>query len=208
MKKWRWWLLGTGMVVWVALGMPLPAWLQPAAIRELGVIGPVIYVLLVGVLGGIGMPPLILMLPAAAVWEPLWLLPMNMAGGFLACQTGFWLSRHFFRDQLSPKIPAKLKRYEHRLEQHGLTTVLVMRQIFYLLPPINWMLGISDLSQRTFQIGTLIGMIPWTLFYTLTGHGAMTVIQGAETWQILVGMAVIATGIGAWGMWAFRKEDV
>ena len=194
-------------VLWLATGMKLPSWLEPSSIRELGGIGIALYVLLMAGLGGLGVPPVVFMVPAAAVWGPAWLLPMNLAGGALACQTGFWLSRHFLHDTLSARIPEKVLRYEHRLERHGFSTVLVLRLLFFLFPPINWMLGISDVSERDFRFGTLIGMIPWTLIYTFTGHGLVALFSGGTSWQLILLAAVVMAALVAWLRWAMKETD-
>ncbi len=195
------------VLVWVANGSRIPGWLEPASIRELGAVGMVLYVLLMGVLGGIGLPPVVFMVPAAAVWGAGWLFPMNLAGGFLACQLGFWLSRHYLHDRLSSRIPEKVLKYEHQLESHGFTTVLILRQLFFLFPPINWMLGISDISVRDFRLGTLIGMLPWTLVYTLTGHGLIALLKAGKPWQLLLLGAAGMLGLVFWFRWAMKDEQ-
>jgi len=195
------------VILWMHNGMKMPDGLAPATIREFGALGVILYILLMAVLGGVGLPPVVFMVPAAAVWSPAWLLPMNLAGGFLACQSGFWLSRHFLHDTLSARIPEKVLQYEHRLETHGFSTVLVLRLLFFLFPPINWMLGISDISERHFRWGTLIGMLPWTLVYTFTGHGLMALLKGGKPWQLILLGAGVAIALILWARWAMNDRS-
>ncbi|MEX2608066.1 MAG: VTT domain-containing protein [Kiritimatiellia bacterium] len=151
---------------------------HPAAIVERGWPAAVGYALLIAVLGGCGVPPVLMILPAAAVWPFHVAFAQSLCGGMGAALIGFLLSRYFLRETVDPRIPPKIRQYEHRLETHGFSTVLVMRLLFYLFPPINWMLGISHISLATFLGGTFLGMIPGTLVYMLTGRGLIGFLAG------------------------------
>lgn len=149
---------------------------HPARIAALGWPAAVGYALLIAILGGFGVPPALLIVPAAAVWSFPVAFSQSMAGGMGAALIGFLLSRFLIRETVDPRIPPKIRRYEHRLETHGFSTVLMMRILFYLFPPINWMLGISHIPLSTFLVATSIGMIPGTLVYLLTGRGVISLL--------------------------------
>jgi uncharacterized membrane protein YdjX (TVP38/TMEM64 family) len=150
----------------------------------------------------VGVPPVVLMVPTVEVW-PFWIsLIISLCGGLGASVTGFILSRYFFREKVAPRIPAKIARYEHRLETHGFSTVLVLRLLFYLFPPINWMLGISAIPLSVFVSATLLGMLPGTLVYLLTSKGLFAFLGMLSLWQILLLVGVAGCGLVLWWRWA------
>jgi uncharacterized membrane protein YdjX (TVP38/TMEM64 family) len=176
--------------------------LHPARIQAYGWPAFLLYAVLLVVLGGIGVPPVVLILPAAAVWSVNIALPLAWGGGLGASWLGFTLSRHFFRETVSSRIPDRIARYEHRLETHGFSTVLVMRLLFYLFPPINWMLGISAISQRTFLLASGLGMLPWTLAYVFTGRGILVLLEWMSPVQMLLALSFAVVGLVLWWRWA------
>lgn len=168
-------VLALGIGFWLAWYFDLEE-LDLEDIRRLGwpmIIG---YTLVMIVLGGFGVPPVFFLVPAGAVWPFHIALGVGIAGGMGASMVGFWVARYWVRETVTPRIPPRLQRYEHRMESHPLRTVLVMRLVFHLFPPINWMLGISRIPLRTFAAGTLLGMLPGTLLYLLAGKGLVGVL--------------------------------
>ncbi len=168
-------VLALGVGFWLARVFDLEE-LDLDDIRRLGwpmIIG---YTLVLIVLGGFGVPPVFFLVPAGAVWHFSIALGVGMLGGMGASMVGFWVARYWVRETVTPRIPPRLLRYEHRMETHPLRTILIMRLLFYLFPPINWMLGISRIPLRTFVIGTFLGMLPGTLLYLLAGKGLVGVL--------------------------------
>lgn len=203
-------LLGCGLLIALWLGVGLAYGFErfhPANIAGLGWPAAVGYALLIAALGGVGVPPVVMIVPAAAVWSFPVAFAQSMAGGLGAALTGFVLSRHFIRKAVDPRIPPKIRRYEHRLETHGFSTVLVMRLLFYLFPPINWMLGISHIPVSTFLAATGVGMIPGTLVYLTTGRGAIGFLAARSAPQMAGILAVSLAGLYLWWRWAVSGGD-
>jgi len=176
----------------------------PEMIRSWGLLAMVGYALLMMILGGLGVPPVVFIIPATTFWSVPVAYLISLLGGFGASLVGFVLSRTCLRETLAPKIPEKIATYEHRLETHGISTVLILRLLFYLFPPVNWMLGISAISPAVFIGATLVGMLPGTLVYVLTGKGVVGFLSTFAPWQ--AGMLLLGVGVGlvAWWRWAVK----
>ncbi len=144
---------------------------DPEAIRDGGWKSCLFFVCAFILLGAVGVPPMLMILPIGEVWPFATAILMSLAGGMGASLVGFWISRYIARDSLYPKIPPKLMQYEKRMETHGFSTVIVLRLMFFLFPPVNWMLGISQIRVRSFLAGTLLGCIPGTIVFVKTGDG-------------------------------------
>lgn len=173
-----------------------PGWLAAGGWKSC-----VFYVAAFIVLGGVGVPPALLIVPLSLVWPVAVAIPMALVGGLGSATVGFLLSRHVARDFLADRVPEKVRIYEDRLESHGLSTVIVLRLLFFLFPPVNWLLGISRISLPVYLLGTLIGALPATLAFTLTGRGLVGLVTGLPAWgMLLVALGAVA-GLILW--WRF-----
>jgi phospholipase D1/2 len=54
----------------------------------------------------------------------------------------------------------RLRALDDRLERHGVATVVVLRLLLFLAPPLNWALGASRVRVRDYVLGTAIGILP------------------------------------------------
>lgn len=156
--------------------------------------------------GGFGVPPVLFVLPAAAIWS----LPVAggvcLVGGMGASIFGFLLARYGFRERIVSKIPPKIQKFESRLETHAFSTVFVLRLLFYLFPPINWMLGMSRIPLHTFIIATFLGMLPATFAYLWAGQGLLGFLLGlppAYTITLLSGALLL---ILLWLRWVISPR--
>ena len=170
--------IGIGLVVglvliasWFMLKHLHPGNVEIGALRSLG--WPLAVGMAAGMMvaGGFGVPPLLFVFPAAAIWSFPLALGVCVSGGMGASISGFLMARYALREKVVPRIPPKLGTFEKRLETHAFSTVLVLRLLFYLFPPINWMLGISRISLGSFTLATFLGMLPVTVLYLWAGQG-------------------------------------
>ncbi|WFB36051.1 VTT domain-containing protein [Kiritimatiellota bacterium B12222] len=136
------------------------------------------YLLCMMVVGAVGVPPILFIVPAATLWSFPVAFLLCVTGGLGASCLGYGAARLGFQAKLAPMIPAKIMKFERRLETHAFTTVLLLRLIFYLFPPINWMLGLSRIPAHTFVIATFLGMLPATLTYLWMGQGVWGLLSG------------------------------
>ncbi|MDF3129962.1 VTT domain-containing protein [Kiritimatiellaeota bacterium B1221] len=177
-----------------------------SALRSLGWPLVVGYVLGMILAGGFGIPPAVFIFPAGALWSLPLAFGVCVSGGLGAAMLGFMLARYGFREKISPKIPAKLLKFERRLESHAFGTVLVMRLLFYLFPPLNWMLGLSQIRPVTFLSATFAGMLPATFLYLWAGQGIIGIIMGMKAAHagMLAGFAFV--GFVGWLWWVLKPH--
>ena len=178
--------------------------IRPEQVQSWGFPAIVGYVLIMTLLGGLGVPPVLFMVPTVAFWSFPVAVVICLAGGMGASLVGFLLSRYCMRETMAPRIPEKIARYEHRLETHGISTVLILRLLFYLFPPINWMLGISEIPLAVFAGATFVGMLPGTIIYLLTGKGVIGFLTALSPLQAGALIGAGAAGLFFWWRWATR----
>jgi len=157
-----------------------------------------LYALVFAGLGAVGVPPMLLIVPAVWGWPVRIALAIASTGGMGAALLGFLGSRHWARAWVDPRIPPRVRAWESRLERHALGTVIMLRLLFYLFPPITWLLGVSRIRLGTFVAGTAIGAAPGTLAFVLTGHGALTLLCGLPPVMLGVVTAIAGLFLAAW----------
>ncbi len=197
------------LVTWTALsGNRAEIWLEATRtfLQDRGwwIILP--YTLAIILLGAIGVPPAILILPAAYVWPWTVSLPVSLVGGLCSALLGFWLSRHLAQEWAEKRIPPKVRVFEKRLERHGLGTVIVLRLLFFLFPPVSWLLGLSHITLTTYCIGTVIGSLPFLLVLVFTGQGVIPWLLHLPPGILPAILLSVLTGVVCWIVWMSRDE--
>jgi uncharacterized membrane protein YdjX (TVP38/TMEM64 family) len=106
----------------------------------------------------------------------------------------FYLVRFAFTSYFEERYGQKklIQRINKRIQKYGLWTVVFSRGI-YIIPTnvINFSFPLSNISSRTYLLGTLVGLIPETLLNVLTGYlikHEVILLSAPETrtWQALV----------------------
>jgi phospholipase D1/2 len=82
----------------------------------------------------------------------------------------------------------RLRALDDRLERHGLATIVLLRLLLFLAPPLNWALGASRVSVRDYVLGTALGILPGIGLTVFLADRITEAGSAAELldWQILV----------------------
>jgi len=54
----------------------------------------------------------------------------------------------------------RIRTLDDRLERRGVATVVVLRLLLFLSPPLNWVLGASRVRTTDYVLGTALGILP------------------------------------------------
>jgi len=177
-------------------------------VEEVGWWGPLLLIALFG-LEGLGIVPAFpFLVTAAAVWPPAEALVINMIGALWASLVGFAYARTLGREFIAARLPDRMRRFERRIVERAIPTVIVIRLMFFLAPYAHWALGLSPVSLRAYIIGTLIGFLPWVVAFTFFGGAIVDWAsrQPLEFW--LVGGAMAGVGLVAVVAWrVFRGQS-
>jgi phospholipase D1/2 len=76
----------------------------------------------------------------------------------------------------------RLREIDARLAQHGFATVLVLRLLLCMAPPLNFALGATRVRWRDYVLGTAIGITPGIALGAYLGDA----VTSAESWTALV----------------------
>jgi uncharacterized membrane protein YdjX (TVP38/TMEM64 family) len=84
-------------------------------------------------------------------------------GGVAGGAVCFMLARHLFRDVVRASLIERfdsLERLDTQLERHGFLTVVVLRLVLFVAPPMNWAIGTTRVRFRHYLAGSIVGVVP------------------------------------------------
>ena len=82
--------------------------------------------------------------------------------------------------------------------------IVGLRVVFGQLPPADWLLGVSKVSQRNFVIGTGIGIVPGVFLFVLLGGGLFDLLVDMPRSARLISIGVIAALVIGRRVWKRR----
>jgi len=111
---------------------------------------------------------------------------------FIAIATGtsltFFMARFFLRDTVSKMEIRGVRGLKEKIAKRGFLTVLFLRLVFFLLPPLNWMLGVTPVKYRDYLFGTILGVAPGVLILALVfgDMGDISLVSGIKDYRLFL----------------------
>jgi uncharacterized membrane protein YdjX (TVP38/TMEM64 family) len=141
-----------------------------------GLWGPCVFILLLAVLQPFYVSVYLFLLAAVAIWGPWIALPICWLGIQGACLWPYLITRHLISVDGAPsnRVPERARPYLERINERGLSAVIVTRLVFYTATPIQWCYGLTPVKPRDFVLGTGLGTIPMTVLTLFVGEAGIS----------------------------------
>lgn len=134
---------------------------EPARIKqalvELGPLGYVAFVAAYAAFQPFGVPGTVFILAAPLIWPWPVAFALSMAGTMAASVVGFSFARFIARDWVAKMVPARFRAYDEALERRALSTVFLLRFLFWMPPMLHVFFGVSRVRFWTHFWGSLAG---------------------------------------------------
>lgn len=154
-------------------------------VLESGEWGYLLFLLTFVLIQPLGIPGIPWVIGASLIWPLPVSIALSLAGSVGASIAGFSFARYIARDWVARHLPARFHRFDDRLGARSLQTVILIYLVFFLAPPVPWLLGLSKVRFWPFIVGATIGILP--------GIVAICVLGGTP----LIGRIAILPS-GAW----------
>ncbi|WP_431854673.1 VTT domain-containing protein [Azospirillum sp.] len=162
-------------------------------------LGPVWLVALYVLAGLVVFPITVLIAATAIVLGPLEGFVVAMTGALASSAVLFWIGRTLGRRHIERFGGPAVARASARLARSGILAVATIRVVPVApFTVINLVAGASRIRFRDFVVGTLAGIAPGTLAFSLLGNQLERTLRnptGADV-ALLVGLAAVAVGLG------------
>ena len=123
--------------------------------------GPVLYVLGTFAFIVLQIPGLVPVIVGPLVYDQPQAFLLTLLGVNIGVISTFLVARYFLRDYFAPKLEqGRWQRFTRHLETNGITTMIFLRLVLWMFPPMNWTIGATNIKIRDYIIGSLIGLAP------------------------------------------------
>jgi uncharacterized membrane protein YdjX (TVP38/TMEM64 family) len=160
-------LLAIGLLILITVALRstgFAAWFDRAHVEDIvaraGALGPLAFVALFVGAVALHVPGLLFVAIAPALFslEQAWLL--SVLASNLAVVLNFELVRRLGGQPLAEIESKELKKLFDRLDEHPLKTVVFLRLVAVMFPPVTSALALTKLRARDHFLGSAIGMLP------------------------------------------------
>jgi phospholipase D1/2 len=180
-----------------------------ALVEAWGALGPVVFMAIVVAGFFIPGPEILFAALGAMLFGRVEGFAYAYAASMIGTTATFAIVRYTAQDYMQramrDRFP-RLRALDDRLASHGIRTVVFLRLILFLAPPLNWTLGASRVTTRDYVIGTALGILPGL---TLVAYLADAIARAGRFADLLtvefVGVAVVLTALLGAGVVAGRR---
>lgn len=159
------------VLIFFATYTSLPQYISPEKLKYYlsisGYYAPVIFIFafITGLL--LKIPGIFFVILGAIVFKKIPAIVYSYIAIIIGTSIIFFLSRFLLRDAVSNMELKGIKILDKKIVQNGFLSVLMLRLIFFLMPPVNWVLGITGVRYRDYLFGTVLGVMPGILIFSL-----------------------------------------
>lgn len=193
-------LVVVGLILAYTL-LPLKTWLGDAgaAVRGLGALGVVLYMVSYVLLTMLFFPAAIMALLAGFAWGAIDGFAVAIPSATLAAVTGFATSRYLFHGRFRAWVMHRPRAaaIDEAVNRRGPWLVLLLRfSPVAPFPLLNYALGLARIPLWQFALATFFGMMPISFLYTYTADAARmlgTDIGMSTTQKVFVAFGIVVT---------------
>lgn len=155
--------------------------------------------------------PVVLIIPtalmsilAATIFKPYYALLLSMIGCFGSGTLAFFLSRSLGKSFVDKVLKGKAMTLDKGMEKHGFKIILLMRlAVIFPYDPLSYAAGLTKMRYRDFILGTLLGIFPEMISYSLIGKG----LRHPFSFKIFIPIIIIIIiATGALFMYKYSKN--
>ena len=176
-----------GLLLLLAVGVVLAwlnrGWLTPDTVSAwlgyLGSWGPFMFLAVYCVAPALFLPGSVLTLAGGALFGPIPGALLSLLGSTVGGTVAFLIGRYLAADWVEHRASGRMREIKEGVEREGWRFVAFVRLVpafpFNLL---NYVLGLTRLSVRTFALTSFIAMAPGALAYAYMGYAGREAISG------------------------------
>ena len=133
-------------------------------------------------------PGFIFIILAAVVFGKLSAIIYSFIAITVGASLTFFVARFFLRDTVSKMEIRGVRGLNEKITRRGFLTVFLLRLVFFLMPPVNWVLGVTGVKYRDYLLGTILGVSPGVILFSFVfgDIGKMDFASGFRDYRLLL----------------------
>jgi uncharacterized membrane protein YdjX (TVP38/TMEM64 family) len=174
-------LLGVGIALAWLHRDSLTAETVAAWVERLGVWGPLVFVGLYGVAPALLVPGAVLTLAAGALFGPFIGALLSLTGATIGATGAFLSARYLAAEWVERRLAGRLQEIMAGVECEGWRFVAFVRLVpLFPFNLLNYALGLTRLSVRTFAVTSFVTMAPGAFVYAYLGYAGREAVSGGS----------------------------
>ena len=178
-----------------------------SSIEKMGVLAPVLFVILYICMTVFFLPTLMLTFAGGALFGPLTGTFFNLLGATAGAMIAFCISRYWLVKHLHASRENAFSRVIEGIDRHGWYFLALVR----LLPIIpfnlvNYGMGFTHMSLKSYGIITVLFLAPTEIFYTWCGFAGRKILTIADFWSNGVSLIIGSVLVGVVLVYKWRKR--
>ena len=164
-------------------------------IKEAGLAGPLIFILIYAAGTVLFLPGSVMTLAGGALFGPVFGVFVNLTGATLGAIASFLIARYLAHDWVARKTGGRIKTLMDGVEAEGWRFVAFTRLVpLFPFNLLNYALGLTAIKFLHYAVATVIFMLPGAIAYTYLGYAGREAISGGEdlVQKIMLALALLA----------------
>lgn len=104
-------------------------------------------------------PGMIFVAAGILAWGQLWGFVIGLAGSVLSVSVSFVVVRTVGGKALAAVERPLMRKMLDRLHARPITTIALLRAVFWMSPPLNYALALTSVTFRAYLIGSTLGLV-------------------------------------------------
>jgi uncharacterized membrane protein YdjX (TVP38/TMEM64 family) len=114
-------------------------------------------------------PATLLTVASGLIFGPWLGILFTIIGENFSANLAFTIARRLGRGWVQSKETSFIQKWDKRLCNNGIVTVLIMRFIYLPFDGVNYGCGLTAMKHKDYAIGTFIGILPGLITFVLLG---------------------------------------
>jgi uncharacterized membrane protein YdjX (TVP38/TMEM64 family) len=161
-------------------------------IEDLGLWGPLIYILLYSITPSLFLPGMPMTVAAGLAFGPFYGTIFAITGATIGASLAFLVARYFAREQVANLLSKRLAAIDEGVKKKGWVFVAITRLIpLFPFNMLNYAFGLTSIRFSHYVLASFVFMLPGTTAYVVFSSSLLDLIKGRVSMEFVAGVALV-----------------
>jgi uncharacterized membrane protein YdjX (TVP38/TMEM64 family) len=161
-------------------------------IEDLGLWGPLVYILLYSITPSLFLPGMPMTVAAGLAFGPFYGTIFAITGATIGASLAFLVARYFAREQVANLLSKRLAAIDEGVKKKGWVFVAITRLIpLFPFNMLNYAFGLTSIRFSHYVLASFVFMLPGTTAYVVFSSSLLDLIKGRVSMEFVAGVALL-----------------